>query len=176
MTIDGADPAQGRACVDDEAAIRRLALDYAATADRGDGAAFAALFADGAVLAVPDYPRDLRPVVERTGPEALGLIPSALRRYDHTWHQMAGSELAFAAESEAEPTGGAAARPDASGTVDCIAHHLRRNGGPDDRTGVDTVWYIRYHDEYRRIGTEWKFTRRELHLRWVEERPAIVIA
>jgi hypothetical protein len=53
---------------------------------------------------------------------------------------------------------------------------VRRNEESGDQAGVDTVRYIRHHDEYRRIGTEWKFTRRALHLRWAEERPATIIA
>jgi hypothetical protein len=70
----------------------------------------------------------------------------------------------------------------ASGSVRCVAHHVMaaETGSPATGTvtseGTVVVWFIRYGDGYRRIGDDWKFTRRTLHLEWVEERPVSKVA
>jgi hypothetical protein len=80
----------------------------------------------------------------------------------------------------------------ATGEVQCVAHHVTpadvttggSTGGADGgdaggtgpaRAGTDTVWFIRYRDEYRRSGRGWRFVRRELHLQWVEEHPVSLL-
>jgi hypothetical protein len=155
---------QGRHWAGDESALRALSASYAAAADARDGERFAALFAPGAELVVPDYPRDLRPVVVRSGDE-LRRIPVTLGRYLRTLHQVTDWEFAAA--------DGAVS---ATGIVGCVAHHVRRSDDPAGPPGTDTVWYLRYCDEYRRVGGAWRFGRRELHLRWVEERPVSALS
>ena len=120
------------------------------------------LFVTEGELVVPDYPDDLRPVIARTGREALRQVPDRLRIYARTFHQVTDQRYVV--------DGGTA-----TGEVLCVAHHASAAGGPDggpgdDRgRGTDTVWFIRYHDTYRHTDSGWRFARRELHLQWVEE-------
>jgi hypothetical protein len=149
--------------VEDE--LRRLSTAYAFAADAGDGARFAALFVEDGELVVPNFPTDLRPVVTRAGHEALARIPEALGRYDRTFHVVGGAELSVQGD-------------EASGVVQCLAHHLIRGddrSAGDGRAGTDVVWFIRYRDRYRDTGSGWRFVRRVLHLEWVEERPVSVL-
>ncbi len=149
----------------DEGALRNLSLAYATAADARDGAALAALFVDDGTLMVPRYPVDLRPVVARTGVDALRQVGEMLRRYDRTFHVV--SDARFVVEGE-----------HAAGEVDCVAHHVTAvEGAPEGAgsAGTDMVWFIRYRDRYRRTGSGWKFVRRELHLQWVEEHPVDLI-
>ncbi len=69
------------------------------------------------------------------------------------------------------------------GEVPCVAHHVtgrsadgragRATRGPP--AGTDSVWFIRYRDDYRPDRAGWRFVRRELHLQWVEEHPVAVL-
>jgi hypothetical protein len=158
----GPDQSTGRG---HEVELRALSTAYAFAADAGDGARLAALFVPDGELVVPNFPTDLRPVVTRAGHEALGRIPEALRRYDRTFHLVGGAE--FSVDGD-----------EASGVVQCIAHHVIRGDDPPaggGRAGTDVVWFIRYRDQYRATGSGWRFVRRVLHLEWVEERPVSVV-
>ena len=161
----------------DEDALRGLSLAYAAAADARDGEALVALFVEDGVLVVPKYPVDLRPVVTRSGPDALRQVAEMLGHYDRTFHIVADGR--FVVE------GG-----HASGEVQCVAHHVTAAdgveggtgasvpsapAGPPGRAGTDMVWFIRYRDRYRRTASGWKFVRRELHLQWVEEHPVSAV-
>jgi hypothetical protein len=92
-----------------------------------------------------------------------------LGRYDRTFHLV--SNARFVVEGE-----------EATGVVQCVAHHVTAGApsGPAGAggaapAGTDTVWFIRYHDRYRRTGSGWRFLRRELHLQWVEEHPVALL-
>jgi hypothetical protein len=150
----------------DEDELRALSTAYADAADARDGAAMAALFVADGSLVVPDYPNDLRPVVTRQGHEALERIPEVLRRYHRTFHLVGGTRYEVDGDR-------------ATGEVQCVAHHVTAADGSDStepaRAGTDSVWFIRYHDQYRRSGPTWKFVRRELHLQWVEEHPVALL-
>ncbi len=146
---------------DEVRALTLLSTAYAAAADGGDGDALAALFVPDGQLVVPDVPRDLRPVITRTGTEALRAIPGRLAHYVRTFHVTSDHRFTI--------DGGRA-----SGEIQCVAHHL--TAPTDDAPGTDTVWYIRYRDRYVRTGDGWRIERRELHLQWVEERPVTVVA
>jgi hypothetical protein len=139
---------------EDEMALRALSVAYAAAADARDGERFAALFTADGALVIPHYPDDLRPVVTRAGAEALRLVPEGLRRFDRTFHQVTNSSFTLADGR-------------ARGEVQCTAHHLSAAAGGSGWT--DTVWFIRYHDDYERVGSSWRFWRRILDLQWVEE-------
>jgi len=152
----------------DEQALRHLTIAYATAVDELDGDELAELFVPDGELVVPNFPEDLRPVVTRTGHDAIRKVPEGLRRYARTFHQVSDHRFAIA--------GGAA-----TGAVRCVAHHLLAEdptaaatggGGP----GTDVVWFIRYADEYRLTGSGWKFLRRVLHLLWVEEHSVTVRA
>ncbi|HEX3981931.1 MAG TPA: nuclear transport factor 2 family protein [Acidimicrobiales bacterium] len=150
----------------DEDELRALSTAYADAADARDGAAMAALFVADGSLVVPDYPVDLRPVVTRQGHEALERIPEVLRRYHRTFHLVGGTRYEVDGDR-------------ATGEVQCVAHHVTATDQPGgtepDRVGTDTVWFIRYRDQYRRSGPTWRIVRRELHLQWVEEHPVALL-
>jgi hypothetical protein len=142
-----------------------LSIAYAAAADAGDGERLALLFVEDGELAVPRYPDDLSLAVTRAGREALRRIPDALRRYERTFHVVSNHEY----EVEGDR---------ARGQVLCIAHHIvpaedSATDGPGGPT--DLVWHIRYLDDYRYGEEAWRFTRRELHLQWVEVRPVAAL-
>jgi hypothetical protein len=164
-----------------EAELRSLSTAYATAADHRDGELLSGLFVADGALVVPRYPDDLRPVITRSGSEQLRGVPEGLARYQRTFHQLTNHRY--------EVAGGLA-----SGEVLCVAHHLSADPvdpadpvGPaesadtgGDRSGgggpgTDMVWFIRYHDEYRRTDAGWRFVRRELHLQWVEDHPVAVV-
>ncbi|MGD0882289.1 MAG: nuclear transport factor 2 family protein [Acidimicrobiales bacterium] len=144
--------------------LRALSVAYAGAVDTLDGPAFAALFTVDGELWVPDGSRGDAPTICRAGTDALEAIPSGLRRYVATYHRVGPATYAVDGDS-------------ATGEVTGVAHHLGRPaGGPagtgdEDRGGLDTIWYLRYADDYRRLDTGWRIARRVLHLRRIEERP-----
>jgi hypothetical protein len=141
-----------------EAELRSLSVAYAFAADAGDGVRFAGLFVPEGELVVPNFPTDLRPVVTRAGHEALGQIPEALRRYHRTFHLLGEAEFSGPSDDET----GVVAGHEATGVVQCVAHHLLRSDDPsggDGRVGTDVVWFIRYQDHYRATGSGWRFAR-----------------
>ncbi len=153
----------------DERALLALSVAYAACADARDGEALAALFTEDGALVVPRPPSELRPVIVRSGHDALAEVAALLGRYERTFHLV--STPRFEVDGD-----------EATGEVPCVAHHIsapadRGAAGPagDDPAGTDTVWFIRYRDRYRRTGSTWKIVRRELHLQWVEEHPVSVL-
>lgn len=155
--------------LDDESALRSLSTSYAAAIDLQDGDRFASLFVEDGELVVPNYPEDFRPLITRAGHDELRRIPGALRHYRRTFHQMSNHEFVIEADT-------------ARGSVWCVAHHVMaaEAGSPASGTvasgGTVVVWFIRYADAYRRVGDDWKFIRRTLHLEWVEERPGPKVA
>jgi len=139
-----------------------LSAAYAAAADARDGERFAGLFVEDGSLVVPRYPDDLRPVVTRSGRQALARVPAGLAHFDRTFHLV--GEAVFAVDGDR-----------ATGDVQCVAHHLLAppaGAGPGPGATpawVDQVWFIRYRDDYVRTADGWRFARRVLHLQWVEE-------
>ena len=144
----------------DQDALRALSAGYAAAVDALDGDGFAALFTGDGELWVPDRPAGTEPTVCRSGHGALARIPSGLARYHATHHRVGPAVYTVDGDS-------------ASGEVAGVAHHLTAAGPPgaaDGGPGTDTVWFLVYRDDYRRVGGRWRIARRALHLRWVEER------
>lgn len=141
-------------------ALGALSAAYAAAVDGRDGEGFAALFAPSGELLVPDVPNDLRPVLRRAGTEALRQVPEGLRRYARTLHLVSDHRFTFRGER-------------AFGEVQCVAHHVAAatSGETDGRVGTDTVWFLRYADQYTLTTGGWRFQRRALHLQWIEEHP-----
>ena len=100
---------------------------------------------------------DGTPTVRRAGRTQLQQIPSGLARYHATRHAVVGTTYEVDGDT-------------AAGVVVGVAHHLGADpdgGGPG---GLDTIWYLRYVDEYVRVGGAWLLARRALHLRGIEER------
>ena len=145
--------------------LRHLSLAYAAAVDSLDGAAFAALFAPDGELWVPDLRRGRSPSVRRRGAEELGAVPAGLARYHATHHRVAVSTFDVRGE-------------EATGSVQAVAHHVAATrsevtGSPPRRSigaGTDTIWYLTYEDSYRLLDGRWRFARRVLQLRDIEER------
>jgi hypothetical protein len=157
-------PGTGPVSVESE--LRALSTAYAAAVDGLDGEGFSQLFVEDGELAVPALPDQLEPVVVRTGRDSLRRVPEGLRRYARTFHQM--SNHRYSIEDDR-----------ATGEVLCVAHHQSApaTGSAEDPGALtDTVWYIRYVDDYRHTEQGWRFRRRELHLQWIEERPVLLAA
>ena len=139
---------------DDRLALRELVERYALGVDRRAAADVAALFEPEGVLAVPVVPNGLDPTVERRGRAAIEEALGALDRYVATFHAVVGHVVELD-------------RDTATGTTSCVAHHV--TGGGDG--SHDTVWMMRYRDDYRRQTDGWRFSRRALTVDWIEERP-----
>jgi hypothetical protein len=160
-----AETGQGPGDWPDTEALRRLSTAYAAAVDARDGPGLAALFVESGELLVPDVPGDFRPVISRVGHEALRRVPEGLQRYQRTFHQVSNHRFSIDGER-------------ADGEVQCVAHHVMAagpGGAGEPATGTDTVWFIRYRDEYVRTAPGWRFERRALHLQWIEEHPVTVL-
>jgi ketosteroid isomerase-like protein len=139
----------------DRLEITELAARYALAVDERRLDDVAALFTEDCVLVMPQPPDTLDPVLAREGRTAVRSALDAVSRLPQTFHALTGTVL--------EATG-----PDAAtGTVACTAHHL---SGSDGAVG-DRVWHLRYSDTYRRTGEGWRFTRRELAIAFIEQRP-----
>ncbi len=151
----------------DVAALRALALGYAAAVDALDGPGFADLFTPDGELWVPDPRVGTEPTICRAGRDRLARIPSGLAGYHATCHAVWAGTYDVGGDT-------------ATGVVDGVAHHL--GTGSDPGTGdtvdgggaggaVDTIWYLRYVDGYVRTGRGWRIARRALHLQRIEHRP-----
>jgi hypothetical protein len=138
--------------LDDRVALRDLVERYALGVDRRAAAEVAALFEPEGVLVVPVAPRSLGPTVERRGRAAIEEAMQALARYAATFHSVVGHVVDLDQDT-------------ATGTTSCVARHVMAGDGGD----TDTVWMLRYHDDYRRGAEGWRFTRRELTVEWIEE-------
>jgi hypothetical protein len=126
------------------AELRALVEGYAAAADARDGAAFGALFLEGAWL-------ETRPAGRRyDGATAIAEIPSKLGVYETTDHRVGASTF-----GDDDGLG-------ASGTTACEAHHVR--------DGVDKVMTITYHDTFGRDAEgRWRFATRVVDIERIEE-------
>ncbi len=130
----------------DEWAIRKLSMEYARTADRGDGPGMAALFTDDSVIEGPGFKIE--------GPGQIGHNPGMLKSmYASTFHTVLNQTVTVSGDT-------------AEGETYCIAYHLNH---PKDGVHTRLDWAIRYQDRYRRQGDGgWKFTYRRLIVDWEE--------
>lgn len=141
----------------DRVELTDLVARYALLTDAREFEALAGLFAADAVLVLPDPPASLEPVLEYHGPEEIRAAIGRVAFFPVTSHFLGGQVL--------DPGPGPGT---ATGWVRCAAHHLsvRKDGAP-----ADLVWHIRYEDAYRHEEGVWRFTRRALHIDWIETRP-----
>ncbi|MER6763756.1 MULTISPECIES: nuclear transport factor 2 family protein [Amycolatopsis] len=141
--------------VEEWAALHDLVHRYAARVDERDFAGVARLFGEPGdpgepgVLVLPDPPREFGPVHEHRGPEAVAAALSVLDEVPLTAHGITGAVF--------DPGDDPAT---ARGRITCVAHHVTRRDG----RFADAVWHLRYLDRYAKIGGEWRFARREVHL------------
>jgi hypothetical protein len=130
----------------DEWEIGKLSHRYAQAVDRGDGAAWSALFARDGVLQVGDGAEIPR--------EALAAIPERqLQRYARTFHGVLTQVIDLHDADTAD------------GEVYCIARHIYTDyhntpGSMPFSLNHDVV--IKYQDQYRREDGVWRFARRAL--------------
>jgi hypothetical protein len=137
-------------------ALADLVHRYAAEVDDRRLDAAAALFAEHAVLVVPDPPANLEPVVEHAGRGAIRAAIGAVESVARTQHEIVGEVFELGDDHRT-----------ARGRIACVAHHWTSAGS--DIT--DVVWHLRYDDTYRRTDDSWVFLRRALTINAIETRP-----
>lgn len=130
----------------DEWEIRKLAMNYARTCDRGDGAGFAALFTEDAAIDGPGF--------HVQGYDQLFGNPGALKQmYASTMHTVMNQTVTINGDT-------------AEGETYCIAYHVNRPDAEGKTTRLD--WAIRYQDKYVRRDGKWLYTHRQLLVEWTE--------
>lgn len=134
------------ALMQDEWEIRKMAMTYARTCDRGDGAGFAALFTEDAAIDGPGF--------HVQGYDQLFANPGMLKQmYTSTLHTVMNQTVAITGDT-------------AEGETYCIAYHVNKPDAEGNYTRLD--WAIRYQDKYVRRGDEWLNTHRQLLVEWTE--------
>jgi SnoaL-like domain len=146
----------GPLSADDRLALRLLVDEYADAVDRKDRPALVGLFTPDGELRVQGEEGPAEGVY--TGPGISSAI-DVIDGFQRTFHHIGGALF------RSDPTS-----PDgATGRVQCLAHHYdRTSNGP-----VDLVMFIRYLDEYARVGdSTWLIARRQVVIEWTELHPA----
>jgi ketosteroid isomerase-like protein len=131
--------------------LRALVDAYAVAVDERDADAFAALFTDDALLVVADADGSER--ARYDGRAAIAAIPSALQRFDRTFHAVTTHHCTGDGDQ-------------VHGVTYCEAHHLDGES--------DWVMHIRYDDDYVRSPEGWRFATRTVRRLWTEQREARV--
>lgn len=139
---------------DDRWALTDLVHRYAALADDRAATALADLFLADGVLVSPDPPRELAPVHEARGHEAIATAITGLSALRLTVHAVAGIVLDPQTDDHVR------------GRTTATAHHVTEHDG----ALRDVVWHLRYLDDFRRTPHGWRIARRELHLDLIESR------
>jgi SnoaL-like domain len=138
------------------AALSDLVQRYAARVDDRQFDTVTDLFTETAELILPDPPADLNPIRQHRGHSAIRGAIEAVSATIRTEHAVVGQVF------DAGP------HPDsARGRIACVAHHWTHHG--DHIT--DTVWHLRYDDEYQRTDAGWRIGRRALTINAIETRP-----
>ena len=136
----------------DEWALRKLAMTYARTCDRGDGPGFAALFTEDAAVEGPGF--------KVQGYDQLAGNPGMLKQmYHSTMHTVMNHTATITGDT-------------AEGETYCIAYHVNR---PVDGVYTRLDWAIRYQDKYVRRNGAWLYSHRRLLVEWTEVTPVAMI-
>ncbi|MCK0532655.1 nuclear transport factor 2 family protein [Sphingobium agri] len=132
----------------DEAALRRTADLYAQGADRKDKQLWRSVLAEDCRIEGPGF-------VTEGLDATLQSIDALGQMFRSTFHKVHNQMVMIDGDR-------------ASGETYCTADHLLND--------VDQLlrWTIRYVDEWRREGEDWRFTRRKLELLWEETVPVTV--
>jgi ketosteroid isomerase-like protein len=138
----------------DQWEIRQLVERYAAAVDRGDGDAAAALFAAEADFEMWLEPGRDEPSAIRRGPAEVAAAINGLRGRYLTQHVIANSIADIDGDA-------------ATGETQCTAHHVRLG----ESGSRDEVMYLRYVEGFARIDGRWRFSHRELRVRWTAGHP-----
>lgn len=129
----------------DEWALRKMAMEYARTVDRGDGAGFAALFTPDAAVEGPGF--------KVQGYDQLFGNPGMLKQmYQSTMHTVLNHTVKITGDT-------------AEGETYCIAYQVNR---PENGITTRLDWAIRYQDKYVRRDGKWLYTHRQLLVEWTE--------
>lgn len=138
-------------------AVSDLVHRYAAGIDDLDVEGVAELFVAAAELVLPEPPERLEAVRAHCGRDAIRCALATVTGVGRTRHSI-GSEVYWAGSN-----------PDAAhGRIAATAHHWSRRS-----EGIsDLMWYLRYDDDYARVGAEWLITRRALTIDAIETRTA----
>ena len=143
----------GDALMRDEWEIRKLAMNYARTVDRGDGAGFAALFTADAAVEGPGF--------RVQGYDELFGNPGMLKQmYASTMHTVMNQTVTITGDT-------------AAGETYCIAYHVNKPDTEGRYTRLD--WAIRYQDKYVRQDGRWLYSHRRLLVEWTEVSPVTMI-
>ena len=131
-----------------EAALRRTADLYAQGADRKDKQLWRSVLAEDCRIEGPGF-------VTEGLDATLQSIDALGQMFRSTFHKVHNQMVMIDGDG-------------ASGETYCTADHLLND--------VDQLlrWTIRYVDEWRREGEDWRFTRRKLELLWEETVPVTV--
>ncbi len=134
-----------RALMEDEWAIRKLAMAYARAADRNDPEGFAVLFTEDGVIEGTGY------VIR--GHAELAKNPGMLRQmFASTFHTVLNQTVTVDGDT-------------AEGETYCLASHVNHPVG-GKYSKLD--WAIRYQDRFRRVDGKWLFAHRRLIVDWTE--------
>lgn len=139
-------------------ALGDLAHRYAAYVDDRQFDSVAALFTATAELVLPEPPAVLVPIQPHLGRDAIARAVAAVAQTMRTEHAIVGEVY------ESSPPGD---ETRARGRIACIAHHWSERA--DEL--VDVIWHLRYDDEYRRVDTGWRISRRALTINAIETQP-----
>lgn len=147
----------------DRTVLSDLVHRYAAYVDDRRFDSVATLFTETAELTVPDPPHTLNPTHAHRGRQAIAAAVTAVAQVERTQHAIVGEIY--------DASGAGAAR----GRIACIAHHWSRRPDAAAANGiaewVNTVWHLRYDDEYRLTGEGWRISGRALIIQAIETRP-----
>jgi hypothetical protein len=139
--------------MDDEVAIRLLIERYANGADLRQPEKVAALFTDDGVMEVWLEPGSDASIV-RAGREEITTAIGFLERYRFTQHVIGNCAIEVAGDT-------------AHGETNCTAHHVTGSGAD----ASDRTIYLRYSDDFARVGGQWLIGRRELRAQWITTTP-----
>ncbi len=141
----------------DIVALRQLIDRYACAVDDRESAALAALFVPGGRLIVYEADAPHEPTyVYQSAPDFATLVAEMERLYVRTFHLIGNVVCDVDGDR-------------ASGTVYCIAYHLR-----DDGRGAQIVTMpVRYRDSFVRTDAGWHFVQRLCIVQWRERRAAV---
>ncbi|MEO9139019.1 MAG: nuclear transport factor 2 family protein [Jatrophihabitans sp.] len=143
----------------DREQIRDLVTRYALLVDSRDYDGVAGLFVPQGVLVGPDPPRCLDPVRACTGRDEIRREIQRLDAFTLTFHAVVGQCL--------EKPSNLSEAPQVSAVVSCVAHHVHVS----DDQARDLTWHLRYRDTYESDHDEWRFTRREISIDFIDVRP-----
>ena len=143
--------------VADRLAVGDLVHLYASAVDDRRFTDVLELFTGTAEFRVPEPPHTLEPTRRFHGRDGVRAALSALDAVTRTEHAIVGEVYAPGTD-----------RDYALGRITCVAHHWTV-----DAAGAitDTVWHLRYDDEYLRTPRGWRFHGRALTINAIETRP-----